>query len=181
MLYPPFIYICCSFTWVLLTLNIILLEIKTFTLNYLTLLIQLANKWQLWIYSNFHFQRKCCQKWCSHENVSWFFINCNSNGRNFYFWFDWDFFSIDFFLNLQIHLHSIFHFSFLVGLWLLSIDIFLNRNSNGRNFIFDLIEIFIQSPNTPTCYFSLFLSSWIEIVINWYFSQSLSTHICNYI
>ena len=91
-----------------------------------------------------------------------------------------------FFLNLQIHLHSIFHFSFLVGLWLLSIDIFLNRNSNGRNFIFDLIEIFInwffiQSPNTPTCYFSLFLSSWIEIVINWYFSQSLSTHICNYI
>ena len=114
------------------------------------------------------------------------FINCNSNGRNFYFWFDGDLFSIDFFLNLQIHLHSIFHFSFLVGLWLLSIDIFLNRNSNGRNFIFDLIEIFInwffiQSPNTPTCYFSLFLSSWIEIVIHWYFSQSLSTHICNYI
>ena len=96
------------------------------------------------------------------------------------------FFQLIFFLNLQIHLHSIFHFSFLVGLWLLSIDIFPNRNSNGRNFIFDLIEIFInwffiQSPNTPTCYFSLFLSSCIEIVINWYFSQSLSTHICSYI
>ena len=73
LLYPPFIYICCCLTWVLLTLNIILLEMKTFTLNYLRLLIQLANKSQLWIYSNFHFQRKCCQKWCSHENVSWFF------------------------------------------------------------------------------------------------------------
>ena len=73
LLYPPFIYICCCLTWVLLTLNIILLEMKTFTLNYLRLLIQLANKSQLWIYSNFHFQRKCCQKWFSHENVSWFF------------------------------------------------------------------------------------------------------------
>ena len=73
LLYPPFIYICCCLTWVLLTLNIILLKMKTFTLNYLRLLIQLANKSQLWIYSNFHFQRKCCQKWCSHENVSWFF------------------------------------------------------------------------------------------------------------
>ena len=96
LLYPPFIYICCCLTWVLLTLNIILLEMKTFTLNYLRLLIQLANKSQLWIYSNFHFQRKCCQKWSSHENVSWFFINCNSNGRNFYFWFDWDFYQLIF-------------------------------------------------------------------------------------
>ena len=73
LLYPPFIYICCCLTWVLLTLNIILLEMKTFTLNYLRILIQLANKSQMWIYSTFHFQPKCCQKWCSYDNVSWFF------------------------------------------------------------------------------------------------------------
>ena len=41
-----------------------------------------------------------------------------------------------YFLNLQIHLNTILHFSFLVGLRLLSIDIFLNRNYNGCNVYF---------------------------------------------
>ena len=42
------------------------LKMGTLILSYLKLSIWLACKSQLWIYSDFHFQRKCCQKWCSH-------------------------------------------------------------------------------------------------------------------
>ena len=42
------------------------LKMGTSILSYLKLSIWLACKSQLWIYSDFHFQRKCCQKWCSH-------------------------------------------------------------------------------------------------------------------
>ena len=60
------------------------------------------------------------------------------------FTFDLSEIFINWFFSKSPNTHNIFHFSFLVGLWLLSIDFFLNRNSNGRNFIFDLIEIFIN-------------------------------------
>ena len=46
--------------------------------------------------------------------------------RAFTFLFDWDFLSIDVFLNLNIQINTNSHFSFLFWLRFLSIDFFLN-------------------------------------------------------
>ena len=129
-------------------------ENESLILNYLSLPIWLACKSQIWIYSNFHLQRKCCQKWCSHEKSQLIFLRItNSNMCNFYcliwlrflsidvslnhniqrntnfhfsFYFDWDLLSIDVFLNHNIQIDTSFHFSFLFQLRFLSIDLFLN-------------------------------------------------------
>ena len=80
------------------------------------------------------------------------------------------FYLIEIFINLcfpqwHLRINTNFHFSFPFRLIFLSIDFFLNQSIHLR----------------PTYYFSLFLSSRIDIVINWYFSQSLNTDICNFI
>ena len=90
--------------------------------------------------------------------------NLHSNVCNFYSSIWLRYLSIDVFLNDNIQINTTFHFSFPFRLIFLSIDFFLN-----------------QSYLRLTYYFSFFLSSWIDIVINWYFSQTLNTDICNYI
>ena len=91
--------------------------------------------------------------------------NLHSNVCNFYSSIWLRYLSIDVFLNDNIQINTTVHFSFPFRLIFLSIDFFLNQSIHLR----------------PTYYFSLFLSSRIDIVINWYFSQSLNTDICNYI
>ena len=104
------------------------LKMRTFSiLSYLRLPIWLACKSQIWIYSNFHLQRKCCQKWCSHEKSQLIFLPiANSNVCNFYCLIWLRFLSIDVSLNHNIQKNTNFHFSFLFQLRFLSIDLFLN-------------------------------------------------------
>ena len=128
-----------------------------------TVIWDFSSVWQ----ANHNFELKCCQKWCSHEKVDFFSIaNLHYNVCNFYFLIWLRCFQL-MFSSLTIYwINTNFHFSFLFRLRFLSIDFFLNLRIHLR----------------PTYYFSLFLSSLGEIVINRCFSQSLNTDIlCNYI
>ena len=126
--------------------------------SYLRLFICLASKSQLWTKG----LPKMMFSWKS-QLICSSITNLHSNVCNFYSSIWLRYLSIDVFLNDNIQINTTIHFSFPFRLIFLSIDFFLNQSIHLR----------------PTYYFSLFLSSWIDIVINWYFSQSLNTDICN--
>ena len=123
--------------------------------------ICLASKSQLWTKG----LPKMMFSWKS-QLIFFSIANLHYNVCNFYFLIWLRCFQL-MFSSLTIYwINTNFHFSFLFRLRFLSIDFFLNLQIHLR----------------PTYYFSLFLSSLGEIVINWYFSQSLNTDIlCNYI
>ena len=57
-----------------------------------TVITDFSSVWQ----ANHTFELKCCQKWCSHEKVSWFFSQSQIYiimFATFTFWFDWDVFN----------------------------------------------------------------------------------------
>ena len=128
--------------------------------SYYRLFICLASKSHLWT----KMLPKMMFSWKS-QLICSSITNLHSNVCNFYSSIWLRYLSIDVFLNDNTQINTTFHFSFPFRLIFLSIDFFLNQSIHLR----------------PTYYFSLFLSSWIDIVINWYFSQSLNTDICNYI
>ena len=129
--------------------------------SYLRLFICLASKSQLWTKG----LPKMMFSWKS-QLILFSISNLHYNVCNFYFLIWLRCFQL-MFSSLTIYwINTNFHFSFLFRLRFLSIDFFLNLQIHLR----------------PTYYFSLFLSSLGEIVINLYFSQSLNTDIlCNYI
>ena len=127
--------------------------------SYLRLFICLASKSQLWT----KMLPKMMFSWKS-QLICSSITNLHSNVCNFYSSIWLRYLSIDVFLNENIQINTYIHFSLLFRLRFLSIDFFS-------------ICKYLRLTN----YFSLFLSSWIEIVINWYFSQSLNTDLCNFI
>ena len=57
-----------------------------------TVIWDFSSVWQ----ANHNFELKCCQKWCSHEKVRWFFSQSQIHilmFATFTFWFDWDVFN----------------------------------------------------------------------------------------
>ena len=129
--------------------------------SYYRLFICLASKSHLWT----KMLPKMMFSWKS-QLIFFSIANLHYNVCNFYFLIWLRCFQL-MFSSLTIYwINTNFHFSLLFRLRFLSIDFFLNLQIHLR----------------PLYYFSLFLSSLGEIVINWYFSQSLNTDIlCNYI
>ena len=109
------------------------LKMRTLILSYLRLPTWLGCKSQLWIYSDFHFKRKCCQKWkWKSQLICSSITNLHSNVCNFYSLIWLRYLSIDVFLNDNIRINTTFHFSFPFRLIFLSIDFFLNQSIHLR-------------------------------------------------